>query len=162
MPHPARTPLGQALAAIIAILIAALAEHAAEHPVLAPGLRATIRQLEQIARRFDAMVAEWQATRDRPPRAHPRTRSLSASCCPLRRPAAARPCAIAAIARRCAPPSRAPPHGGVVIFARLERPRHLPDGRRTHMRGRQATHSYKTTIIQPRASRRSDPAIGNA
>ena len=66
MQFQATTPLGQALAAIIAILIAALAEHAAEHPLLAPSLRATIRQLEAIVRRFDALAAEWQATRDRP------------------------------------------------------------------------------------------------
>ena len=66
--HPApTTPLGQAIAAIIAMLIAALAEHAAEHPMLAPGCRASIRQLEKLARQLDAMVAEWEATRHTPP-----------------------------------------------------------------------------------------------
>ena len=56
--HPTpTTPLGQAIAAIIALLIAALAEHAAEHPVLAPGCRATMRQLQKLARRLEAMVA---------------------------------------------------------------------------------------------------------
>ena len=75
----ATTPLGQALAAIIAILITALAEHAAEHPLLARGCRATIRQLEDLVRRFDALAAEWQATRHRPrpTRAGPITRGPS-------------------------------------------------------------------------------------
>ena len=60
--HPAPvTPLGQALAAIIATLIAALAEHAAEHPVLAPGLRATIRRLETLSAKLDALVARHLA-----------------------------------------------------------------------------------------------------
>ena len=81
-PQPT-TPLGQALAAIIAILIAALAEHAAEHPVLAPGLRATIRQLEKIAARFDALVARHAArtlrARPRAPLLRPRHESQQAS-----------------------------------------------------------------------------------
>jgi hypothetical protein len=75
--HPApTTPLGQAFAAIIAMLIVAIAEYAAEHPLLAPGLRATIRQLEAMSKRFDAMVAEWQANTPRSPRRRtgPRTR----------------------------------------------------------------------------------------
>ena len=64
-PEPA-SPLGQAFAAIIAMLIAAIAEHAAEHPMLAPGLRATIRRLESIAARLEAMVAAWEAGRPIP------------------------------------------------------------------------------------------------
>ena len=91
MTLPAQTPLGQALAAIIAILIAALAEHAAEHPVLAPGLRATIRQLEGIARRFDAMVAEWQSATLRPRRRRNRPRiPMATPAPPWRRCARAR------------------------------------------------------------------------
>jgi len=48
-------------------LIAALAEHAAEHPLLAPGIRATIRQIEQTARKLDRMIAEWEATKSTEP-----------------------------------------------------------------------------------------------
>ena len=70
--HPApTTPLGQALAAIIQLLIAAIAEHAREHPMLAGGCRASIRQLEKLAIRFDAMVQEWQAD-SRMPRTPPK------------------------------------------------------------------------------------------
>jgi hypothetical protein len=61
------SPLGQALAAIIELLIAAIAEHAREHPMLAWGCRASIRQLEKLIRRFDAMVQEWQATQSQKP-----------------------------------------------------------------------------------------------
>jgi hypothetical protein len=80
MQHIPATPLGQALAAIIQILIAAIAEHAREHPMLAGGCRASIRQLEKIARRFDAMVLEWQADSRMPrppPRPKPATRTAT-------------------------------------------------------------------------------------
>ena len=61
--HPAPTsPLGQAFAAFFAILIAAIAEHAAEHPLLAPGLRASIRRLEKLSRQLQAMAADWEAS----------------------------------------------------------------------------------------------------
>ena len=66
-------PLDQALAAIIDLLIALIADLAAEHPLLAPGLRASIRQLEKLSRSLQAMVAEWQATRHQP-RLHARRR----------------------------------------------------------------------------------------
>jgi hypothetical protein len=62
MERTSPSPLAQAIAAIFDLLIAALAEHAAEHPLLAPGIRATIRQIEQTARKLDRMIAEWEAT----------------------------------------------------------------------------------------------------
>ena len=74
MPRTPATPLDQALAAIIDLLIALIAEHAAEHPMLAPGLRASIRQLEKLSRSLQAMVAEWQATRHQPRRPRAGTR----------------------------------------------------------------------------------------
>ena len=77
------SPLAQAFAAFFAMLIAAIADHAAEHPVLAPGLRATIRQLEKIATRFDALVARHAArtlrARPRAPLLRPRHESQQAS-----------------------------------------------------------------------------------
>lgn len=66
--HPApASPLGQVIAAIIDLLIAALTEHAAEHPLLAPGCRASIRRLEKISHKLQAMVAEWEATQTQTP-----------------------------------------------------------------------------------------------
>jgi hypothetical protein len=98
--HPApTTPLGQAFAAIIHLLIAAIAEHAREHPLLAGGCRASIRQLEKLARRFDAMVAEWQASQ-----AEPRRPGVS----PPRRPAPrSRQATRMVTQRRSEAPSRA-------------------------------------------------------
>jgi hypothetical protein len=65
--HPAPTsPLGQAFAAIIHLLIAAIAEHAREHPLLAGGCRASIRQLEKLARRFQALADEWHQHQTQP------------------------------------------------------------------------------------------------
>ncbi len=63
MERTSPSPLAQAIAAIFDLLIAALAEHAAEHPMLAPGIRATIRQIEQTAKKLDRMIAEWEATK---------------------------------------------------------------------------------------------------
>ena len=128
--HPApTTPLGQAFAAIIALLIAALAEHAAEHPVLAPGCRATIRQLEKLARRFDAMAAEWQATQSqtlnrrsgfsrlRPPGTRRRSRCSRAKSRPRAR--------FAALPRRARPP-HAPPCPARAFARAFPRPLSVP------------------------------------
>jgi hypothetical protein len=73
--HPTPTsPLGQVIAALIDLLIAALTEHAAEHPLLAPGCRASIRRLEKLSGKLQAMVAEWEATQ---PKAAPRSAGRS-------------------------------------------------------------------------------------
>jgi hypothetical protein len=63
MERTSPSPLAQAIAAIFDLLIAALAEHAAEHPLLAPGIRASMRQIEQVAKKLDRMVAEWEASK---------------------------------------------------------------------------------------------------
>ena len=68
------SPLAQAFAALIAMLIAAIAEHAAEHPMLAPGCRATIRQLQALAEKLAAMVAAWEAGRPIPSHRRPKAR----------------------------------------------------------------------------------------
>jgi hypothetical protein len=112
MQHIPATPLGQALAAIIQILIAAIAEHAREHPMLAGGCRASIRQLEKLIRRFDALAAEWQASQaasappdaarrppSRPGLAPPTAARRGEACSPRR----------AAVMRARVPPARAPP-----------------------------------------------------
>jgi hypothetical protein len=67
--HP---DLAKAFAAFFATLIAAIAQLAAEQPLLAPSLRMSIRQIEKIARQFEAMATEWQATRHRPKPRRPR------------------------------------------------------------------------------------------
>jgi hypothetical protein len=76
MTHAQETsPLAQAFAAIIAMLIAAIAEHAREHPMLGGPCRASIRQLEKISRRFEALANEWHQsqteTRPNPPKPRP-------------------------------------------------------------------------------------------
>ncbi len=69
MTHGQETsPLAQAFAAIIAMLIAAIAEHAREHPMLGGPCRASIRQLEKIAKRFEALANEYEASRTQPRR----------------------------------------------------------------------------------------------
>jgi hypothetical protein len=82
------SPLGQVIAAIISLLIAALTEHAAEHPLLAPGIRASIRRLEKLSIKLQAMVADWEATQspertrrpgDRPPQPHQNTKHSAPS-----------------------------------------------------------------------------------
>lgn len=82
MERTSPSPLAQAIAAIFDLLIAALAEHAAEHPLLAPGIRATIRQIEQTAKKLDRMIAEWEATK--PTQAQNPTRRAGFSLPPSR------------------------------------------------------------------------------
>ena len=113
MPFEATTPLGRALAAIITTLIAALAEHAAEHPVLAPGLRATIRQLEKLAREFQALADRYENPQPKrrrrpalwPPRPHLHNLAPYARALPARTPAHVR-----------RTPARAPPGKERVFF----------------------------------------------
>ena len=110
MERTSLSPLAQALAALFTTLIAALAEHAAEHPMLAPGIRASIRQIEQLAKKLDRMAAEWEATRTIT-RTHKPGRSLPPSRAKATRPAARRRGPTAPSPRRCAPmrnPSAAP------------------------------------------------------
>jgi hypothetical protein len=109
MQHIPATPLGQALAAIIQILIAAIAEHAREHPMLAGGCRASIRQLEKIARRFDAMVADWQASQATPRTPKPPTRPQQAIQLTTKRRSEQPPLRRGAAMANRAPSARAPP-----------------------------------------------------
>ena len=113
MERTSPSPLAQALAALFTTLIAALAEHAAEHPMLAPGIRASIRQIEQLAKKLDRMAAEWEAaqTTTQTPRAVSRP---PPSCAKAIRLAARRRGPTAPFPRRCATmrnpsPPRAPP-----------------------------------------------------
>ena len=62
----AQDDITQAFAAFFATLITAIAQLAAEQPLLAPSLRMSIRQIEKIAKQFQALATEWQATRHRP------------------------------------------------------------------------------------------------
>jgi hypothetical protein len=84
MERTSPSPLAQAIAAIFDLLIAALAEHAAEHPLLAPGIRATIRQIEQTAKKLDRMIAEWEAAKPTQTSIRTRTRRAGFSLPPLR------------------------------------------------------------------------------
>jgi hypothetical protein len=107
------SPLGQAFAALIALIIAALAEHAAEHPVLAPGLRVTIRQLEKLAREFQALADRYENPQPKrrrrpalwPPRPHLHNLAPYARALPARTPAHVR-----------RTPARAPPGKERVFF----------------------------------------------
>lgn len=60
-PRPAETPLGQVVAAIIAILIAMLEDHARANPGLAGLIALTIKRLEALPAKLDAMVAAHQS-----------------------------------------------------------------------------------------------------
>ena len=119
MTHAQETsPLAQAFAAIIAMLIAAIAEHAREHPMLAGGCRASIRQLEKLSRRFEAMANEWHqhqshprkpGTRPPPPPKHrPRQESHMATHRRREDPSRRR-CAVMCVRM---PAARAPPRRG--------------------------------------------------
>ena len=77
MERTSPSPLAQAFAALFTALIAALAEHAAEHPLLAPGIRASMRELEKLAKKLDRMVAEWEATRSTLTKQPPRSAGVS-------------------------------------------------------------------------------------
>jgi hypothetical protein len=93
MERTSPSPLAQAFAALFDLLIAALAEHADEHPLLAPGIRASMRRIEQLAKKLDRMVAEWDAAKStqakQPPRkagiSLPPSRSKSRRMAPTRR-----------------------------------------------------------------------------
>jgi hypothetical protein len=113
MTHAQETsPLAQAFAAIIAMLIAAIAEHAREHPMLGGPCRASIRQLEKIAKRFEALANEWHQsqteTRPNPPKPRPPGARLAIHMETKRRrkEASLRLCVVMWNPR---PPARAPP-----------------------------------------------------
>ena len=155
-PQP-HSPLAQAFAAFFALLIAAIAEHAAEHPVLAPGMRASIRQLEKLARRLETLIAEWEAARQAEPagtaRPHPRPtiRRPPQAAPPPRASAFMRPRGAIARAPPRAPPGlspahpRAPPTPDLRPVHPRRSPGPPPDGSRPHVRAPHATRSGTTS-----------------
>ena len=147
MERTSPAPLAQAIAAIFDLLIAALAGHAAEHPLLAPGIRASMRQIEHLARKLGRMVAEWEASKSTQAQQPTRRAGFSPP------PSLTKAIRMAWMCRSEAAPSRrgSIPMWNPATVPRTPRAPPLPDSRpaRQNLRG-QPGQSGAATMYTPR------------